>query len=186
MRIWEIVLLGLGLSMDAAAVSAVNGLAMKKRRRAGMILLMAVVFGGFQGIMPIIGYYAGSVFTDIISQYAHMIALFLLTIIGGKMILDGIKEEKKDDIKSITVGLILVQGVATSIDALSIGVGFAALSVNIWIAAAIISLTTFAVCILTVPLGIRFSNTLKSKAGIIGGLILIGIGIKIFIDHVFM
>ena len=139
--------------------------------------------------MPTIGYFLGSTFADYISAFDHYIALVLLGFIGGKMLADGIKSrnqgvEKFD--KGMSVGLLLVQGVATSIDALAVGVSFAMLpNVNIVMAAGFIALITFMLSIAAVFIGKKFGNLLNNKAQIIGGLILIAIGMKIFVEHTF-
>lgn len=186
MRIIELVLLAIGLSMDAFAVSVTNGLCLKK---AGWKAAAAcgICFGLFQGVMPTIGFALGKSFTKYITSIDHYIALILLGFIGGKMLIDAFKND--DDEKgaqfSLTLGLLLVQGIATSIDALAVGVSFAALSVNIVSAAAFICCVTFLFSFAGVFIGKRFGTVLNSKAQLIGGLILIGIGIKIFVEHMF-
>lgn len=184
----ELLLIALGLSADAFAVSVTNGMC-RKNVKLGWTFAIAITFGLFQGAMPVIGYALGSKFTDMISQYDHYIALVLLGFIGGKMLFDGIKgsDDECDNCKSasITLGALMVQGVATSIDALAVGVSFAAMSVNIINAAAFICGITFILSFVAVIIGKKFGNLLNNKAEIIGGLILIGIGVKIFIEHMF-
>lgn len=182
----ELFLVAVGLSADAFAVSVTNGMC-KKNIRLGWTFIIAITFGLFQGVMPTIGYALGSTFTKFISQYDHIIALILLGFIGGKMLIDAIKgdDEKGCDIARLTFGALLVQGVATSIDALAVGVSFAAMSVNIISAAAFICSVTFVLSFLAVLIGKKFGDLLNNKAGIFGGLILIGIGVKIFIQHTF-
>ena len=182
----ELFLLAVGLSADAFAVSVTNGMC-KKNIRLGWTFAIAATFGIFQGIMPTIGYALGSTFTKFISQYDHIIALILLGFIGGKMLYDGVKgdgEESCDMIK-LTFGALIVQGIATSIDALAVGVSFAAMSVNIISAAAFICSVTFVLSFIAVLIGKKFGDLLNNKAEIIGGLILIGIGVKIFVEHTF-
>lgn len=188
MGIIELLLIAIGLSMDAFAVSVTNGLCYKNVRFK-WTLGMGLCFGLFQGAMPTIGYFLGSTFAGYISRFDHYIALILLGFIGGKMLSDGIKSrnesvEKSDSVMSL--GLLLVQGVATSIDALAVGVSFAMLpDVNIVMAAGFIAMITFILSIAAVFIGKKFGNLLNNKAQIVGGLILIGIGLKIFIEHTF-
>ncbi len=188
MGIVELLLIAIGLSMDAFAVAVTNGLCYKNVKFK-WTFGMGLCFGLFQGAMPTIGYFLGSTFADYISAFDHYIALVLLGFIGGKMLADGIKSrnqgvEKFD--KGMSVGLLLVQGVATSIDALAVGVSFAMLpNVNIVIAAGFIALITFMLSIAAVFIGKKFGNLLNNKAQIIGGLILIAIGMKIFVEHTF-
>ncbi len=182
----ELLLIAIGLSADAFAVSVTNGMCMKNIK-LGWTLAIAITFGLFQGAMPVIGYALGSRFTDYVSKYDHIIALVLLGFIGGKMLFDGIKGDKDESCKiaQLTFGALMVQGFATSIDALAVGVSFAAMSVNIVSAAAFICGVTFILSFLAVKVGKRFGNLLNNKAEIFGGLILVGIGLKIFIQHTF-
>ena len=189
----ELFLLAVGLSMDAFAVSIGNGLSMKKQNPKAAIAI-AFSFGLFQALMPTLGYFLGSAFEDIIRQFDHFIALIFLGFIGGKMIFDGIKEliaDKKGEAEEIqefhlSFGKLLIQAIATSIDALIVGVSFAALpDVNIWTAVLLIGVTTFAISIIGVFSGKKFGQLLGSKAEIFGGIILVGIGLKVFIEHVF-
>ena len=183
MSIVTILLIGLGLSMDASAVSMSNAMN-QKNMRFRWALAMALSFGLFQGIMPLIGYFAGSVFAGYISHIDHWIAFLLLGVIGGKMMFDGFKkEEDEPDCKRLTIKILLVQSVATSIDALAIGVSFAAMNVNIWSAAGLIAATTFCCSLIAVFLGKKFGNLLGQKAEIFGGTILVLIGLKILIEH---
>lgn len=177
MSITEILLIGVALSMDAFAVSAVSGMSIKNIS-ARDILLLAVAFGGFQGLMPLTGFYAGSLFAAFMNTWAPYIACVLLSVVGGKMIYDTIKGEA-DALSSITVKLVLIQAVATSIDALAVGVGMAAAgNVNIWQAAGLIAATTFCLTIAAVKIGQILGAALAEKAGFLGGVILIIIGIK--------
>ena len=189
----ELLLLAIGLAMDAFAVSIGNGLSMKKQNPKAAFAI-AFSFGLFQALMPTLGYFLGSAFEDIIRQFDHYIALIFLGFIGGKMIFDGIKEliaDKKGETEELpefrlTFGKLLIQAVATSIDALIVGVSFAALpDVNIWTAVLLIGVVTFAISLLGVFSGKKFGQLLGSKAEIFGGLILVGIGLKVFIEHVF-
>lgn len=187
MSITELILLAIGLSMDASAVSISNSICIRKITLKN-ILQMAVIFGLFQGIMPLIGYYATSVFSDVIAQFDHWIALILLSIIGGRMLYEAITAEPEKDCSlfSLTFKLLLVQAVATSIDALAVGVSLSALNVNIFYAVTIISIITFICCTIAVLISKRFGNLLGKRADIVGGIILIAIGLKIFIEHIFI
>lgn len=186
MSLFEIILIGIGLSMDAACVSMSNGMCYKAKLKN--VLSIGLAFGLFQGIMPIIGYYAGSIFSDQISQYDHWLALILLSIIGGKMLYEAIWCKNPDDdscLPTLTFKLLLVQAVATSIDALALGVSFAAMSVNIYLAATVIAVTTFVLSIISVFIGNKVGTRLNKKAEIFGGAILVLLGIKIFVEHMF-
>ncbi len=186
MTIIELILIGIGLSMDAFAVAVTNGLCCKNIR-AGGTLATGVCFGGFQGLMPLAGYFLGIGFAKYITAFDHIIALVLLGFIGGQMIFESFK--KDDDDKSetkLTAKTLLMQGIATSIDALAVGVSFAALKdVNIAFASGAICCITFAFSVAGVLIGKKFGTMLNNKAQFVGGLILVGIGIKIFVEHVF-
>lgn len=185
MGVAELLLLAIGLSMDAFAVSVTNGLCIRKAAWK-TALSCGLCFGLFQGAMPSIGFALGRTFTEYVTSIDHYIALVLLAFIGGKMLIDAFKDDDEScDLFSPALGLLLVQGVATSIDALAVGVSFAALSVNIVYAASFICCVTFLFSFVGVFIGNRFGTILNSKAQILGGLILIGIGLKIFIEHMF-
>jgi len=187
MAFTELILLAIGLSMDASAVSISNSLCIKKIR-IRHVLQMAFMFSLFQGIMPLLGYLAANTFENVIEQFDHWTAFILLSIIGGKMLHEAIKAKTKQDccIFSLTFKLLLVQAIATSIDALAVGVSLSALNVNIYYAIIIISIVTFIVCTVAILISKRFGNLLGKRAGIVGGLILIAIGLKIFIEHMFI
>ena len=183
-------LLGVGLAMDAFSVSLANGLnepCMSRKKALGV----AGVFGVFQGMMPFIGWVCVSTVAKYFSFFEKLIpwiALVLLLFIGGKMIYESItcKEEDGCCCRSLTIGTLLVQGVATSIDALS--VGFTIADYN-WLAALLSSLiiaaTTFLICYLGIEIGKRAGTHLAGKAGMLGGIILVIIGIEIFVTGVF-
>lgn len=183
MSIVEIVLLAIGLSMDACAVSATNGLCYKQLKLKHIISI-GLAFGIFQGIMPLIGSLAGTLFTGQIESVDHWIALILLGFIGGKMIYDSFKKEEKQ-CKVFSFTLLLAQAIATSIDALAVGISLAAVKADIFTAAAIIAGITCVLSIAFVYIGRRLGDKLNSKAEIFGGTILILIGLKIFIEHTF-
>lgn len=185
MTLLEIVLIGVGLSMDAFAVSITNGLCCTNLKKMRM-LAIAVCFGVFQGMMPLLGFFLGRAFESYIRAFDHWIALILLGYIGGKMIRDACKGEEDTGEFALTARMLLVQGVATSIDALAVGVSFAALpDVNIWSSALLICCTTFSFSLCGVGFGRRVGTKLGNYAQLVGGIILVGIGIKIFIEHVF-
>lgn len=186
MAITELILLAIGLSMDASAVSISNSLCINKIT-IKHILQMALMFAIFQGIMPLIGYFAANNFDSVINRFDHWIAFILLAIIGGKMIHESIKAEIEQEcsIFALTFRLLLVQAIATSIDALAVGVSLSALKVNIFYSITIISIITFICCTIAILVAKRFGNLLGKRAGIVGGIILIAIGVKIFIEHMF-
>lgn len=180
--------LALGLSMDAFAVSISNGMCYRGFGRK-QAFAASFSFGLFQMLMPIIGYFAGRTFSNAIRSADHWIALILLGIIGGKMVFDGIQELRHPEAcsasQSFTWKILLLQAFATSIDALAVGISFAVMQVNIVTASAFIGIITFSLCIIGSLLGSRFGLLLGKKAEICGGLILVAIGLKIFIEHMF-
>ena len=182
----ELFLIGVGLSMDAFAVSVCKGLNMHGKinfKHAGVI---ALFFGGFQAIMPLIGYFLGMGFEKYITRRDHWIAFLLLGFIGGKMIVEAIKEwnevDKQEEDK-LDIKELFVLAVATSIDALAVGITFAFLNVNIWSAISIIGTTTFVLSIIGVVIGNKFGSKYKSKAELVGGIILVLMGVKILLEH---
>lgn len=184
MDVIEIILIGVGLSMDAFAVTISNMFVYRNLSRARM-MLMPITFGLFQGIMPLIGYFAGTLFADTLSQYAGIISFLILGIIGGKMIWDAVHEEEAVDevegaehAKTLTIPTLLLQGVATAIDALFVGVSFAAMSVEPFASCSIIALTTFLCVLVALLIGRRFGTLLGERAAIVGGVVLILIGLK--------
>jgi putative Mn2+ efflux pump MntP len=178
--------IALGLSMDAFAVSVSNGICYKN---AGVkeAFITALTFGVFQAIMPLIGYFAGRTVSNAVEFIDHWIALILLGFIGGSMIYGAVKERKtqgggKYKVYCTTKDLI-IQGVATSIDAFAVGISLAVIDTNIYVAVALIGVVTFICCLVGVPVGRKFGFLIKEKAEIFGGCILIIIGLKIFIEH---
>lgn len=178
MNLFEIIFIGLGLSMDAVAVSMTNGMVysnMTKDKEASM----PIFFGLFQGIMPILGFYAGSLFEELITRYSGVVTLLVLGIIGINMIREGISKEEEIKNKSIlTYKILFFQAIATSIDAFAVGVSFCAIGVNIFSSSIIIAITTFLCSIVAIIIGRKFGDVLGEKAHILGGVILILIGIK--------
>lgn len=180
MGIVELFVLAVGLSMDAFAVSVCKGLSLGKIKAKHMCIAGAW-FGGFQALMPLIGYFFGRFFTDVITQYAHWIAFVLLLFIGGKMIKEACGEGEEVDC-SMSVQAMFLLAVATSIDALAVGVTFAFLNVAIIPAITFIGVVTFICSAVGVKIGSIFGAKYKSKAEICGGVILILIGVKILIE----
>ncbi len=178
--------IALGLAMDAFAVSVSNGICYKN---AGFkeTFYTALTFGVFQAMMPLIGYFAGKTVSEAVEFIDHWIALGLLCFIGGSMIASAVKEmrnpEKVCYKTYCTVKDLLVQGVATSIDAFAVGISLAVIDTNIFMAVGLIGIVTFVCCVIGVPMGKRFGYFMKDKAEILGGCILIIIGIKIFVEH---
>ncbi len=180
--------LGVGLAMDAFSVSVTNGMR-SERVRFHHALADGLTFGLFQGIMPLIGLCLGLNFLSYIEAIDHWIAFILLAGIGGNMIRGALKkDEEQEDGNPYTVKNLLLQGIATSIDALAVGVGFSTeLSGNAdcLLTAAIIAVTTAVISTAGVYIGRFFGGLLKQKAEILGGVILVGIGLKILIEHLF-
>ena len=183
MHIAEILILAVGVSMDAFAVSICKGLSVCKVRPRHASLA-AAWFGGFQALMPLIGYFAGVAFADIVSSVDHWIAFVLLGIIGGKMVKESFeKDECCCTDPDFSFRTMLAMAVATSIDALAVGVSLAFLKANIWSAVLIIGLTTGAFSAAGIYIGNIFGNRYKSKAEFAGGFILVAMGLKILIEH---
>lgn len=182
MSIFELFLLAVGLSMDAFAVSVCKGLSVKtlKPKHA---LLAGLYFGGFQALMPVIGYFAGSYFADIISSYDHWIVFLLLLLIGGNMIKEALDKEEENLNDSFDFKTMLLLAIATSIDALAVGVSFAFLKVNIVYAAAFIGVITFILSAVGIKIGNIFGTRYRAKAELAGGIILILIGLKVLFEH---
>ena len=182
MSTYELFIIAVGLSMDALAVAICKGLSMAKMSwKKGIIV--GLWFGGFQALMPLIGYLLGAQFESKITAFDHWIACILLGLIGGNMIREGVSgdEEKTDD--SVSIKSMLPLAIATSIDALAVGVTFAFLRVTIAYAVSFIGVITFLLSTVGVKVGNVFGARYKSKAEIAGGVILILMGLKILIEH---
>ncbi len=175
----DIILIAVGLAMDAFAVAIAKGLCIKKRSKS--IIIIALYFGIFQALMLTIGYFLGFSFEEVVTKIDHYIAFVLLTIIGISMILEKDFRESVDE--SIDIKTMLLLSVATSIDALAIGVTFAFLNVNIISSAIIVGIITFVISTTGVLIGIIFKNKLKLKAQLLGGIVLILTGLKILLEH---
>jgi len=195
MEILELIFIGIGLAMDAAAVSMTNGMVYKKLKVRAYIA-MPVLFGTFQGLMPFAGYFAGGLFADIISRYAGIVIMLILVIVGGKMIWEGIHHMHENErgrkfhevqghlyqiVPKLTVTVLFFQAIATSIDAFAVGVGFSAMRVNIILAVLIIAVVTTIMVVAAILVGKKFGDLLGNRAEILGGIILVIIGIKAII-----
>lgn len=186
MPLWEIILIAIGVSMDAFAVSIGKGLCLKKVRWTDC-LKVGLWFGAFQALMPLIGYYAGVSFTHLVQEVDHWIAFGLLGIIGFNMIREAFSAEEEASVCCERVDFsyktMLVLAIATSIDALACGVSFAFLNYPIFLCIAIIGVTTFAFSFFGTRLGQWLGHRFHKAAEIFGGVILISIGLKILIEH---
>ena len=182
MSLIELFILAVGLSMDAFAVSVCKGLAVPKAA-ARECSLAGLWFGGFQALMPTIGYFLGRSFTRYIESVDHWVAFILLAVIGGNMIRESLGSEEECSNGSMDPKEMFLLAVATSIDALAVGISFAFLNVNILAAAAFIGATTFVCSAAGVKIGNIFGTIYKAKAEFCGGAILILIGLKILLEH---
>lgn len=182
MGLIELFLIAVGLSMDAFAVSVCKGLAMPKCtfKKAAIVGLW---FGGFQALMPAIGYVLGAQFQEAIASIDHWIAFVLLALIGGNMIHEALDNDEEEADASLDVKTMFLLAVATSIDALAIGITFAFLKVNIIPAVCFIGIVTFIISFAGVKIGNVFGVRYKNKAEIVGGVILILLGLKILLEH---
>lgn len=182
MGLIELFLIAVGLSMDAFAVSVCKGLAMPKCtfKKAAIVGLW---FGGFQALMPAIGYILGAQFQEAIASIDHWIAFVLLALIGGNMIHEALDNDEEEADASLDVKTMFLLAVATSIDALAIGITFAFLKVSIIPAVCFIGIVTFIISFAGVKIGNVFGARYKNKAEIVGGVILILLGLKILLDH---
>ena len=183
----ELFLLGIGLAMDAFAVSVCKGLGMRRLNKK-QALIIGLYFGGFQALMPLIGWLLGSQFQKYITSIDHWIAFILLSFIGGKMMIEAIREWNEEETVDVMDAPLdhknmLVLAVATSIDALAVGITFAFLDTPIIEAITIIGITTMVISIIGVVVGNFFGSRYKSKAEFIGGLILVLLGLKILLEH---
>ena len=182
MSILDLFILAVGLSMDAFAVSVCKGLSLGKIKPKHMCIAGAW-FGGFQALMPLIGYFLGSFFAEMIEKYDHGVAFVLLAIIGGNMIKESFDKDEKVD-SSMDVKSMLLLAIATSIDALAVGVTFAFLQVQIVPAVSFIGVITFIFSAVGVKIGSLFGTKYKSKAELFGGIVLVLIGIKILLEGI--
>ena len=186
MGIAELLLIAVGLSMDAFAVSICRGLGMR-RLNLRTATVLALFFGGFQALMPLIGWALGSQFMWLIGPVDHWVAFVLLAFIGGKMLWEAFHEDEEgcgcEDTSAIDLREFLILAVATSIDALAAGISFAALSVDIVASVSLIGIITFALSFVGVAVGHFFGARYEKSASIVGGVVLILIGLKVLLEH---
>ncbi len=186
MNILSILMIGIGLSMDAFAVSLTMGLNTTKENKLKIAAKAGLFFGIFQGLMPLIGWLLGVKFTKNIEWIDHWIAFGLLAFIGGKMMYESLTETEEENEVDFSNKKFLILAIATSIDALAVGVSFAFLNIDIVSSALLISCTTLVLSFIAVYVGRAFGKLLKSKSELIGGIILVFMGIKILIEHLFL
>ena len=187
MSFWEVLFIAIGVSMDAFAVSIGKGLG-APRASWREALTLGLWFGGFQALMPVIGYLLGISFADMVTKVDHWIAFGLLLMIGGNMILEALKEEDNQSSNadnSFGFKTMLFLAVATSIDALAVGISFAFLGTDLWSSIALIGVTTFLFSAVGLLIGKKVGERFHKGAEILGGVILIIIGLKILIEHLF-
>ena len=182
MELAELLIIAVGVSMDAFAVSICKGLSVQniRPRHAGQTALW---FGGFQALMPLIGYFLGVSFADFVSSVDHWIAFILLGFIGINMIKESRSTDENASDSDFSFRTMLAMAVATSIDALAVGVSFAFLRVDIWLAVIFIGIVTAAFSMIGICIGNAFGSRFKSYSELLGGIILIGIGVKILLEH---
>ncbi len=183
MSLLTLLIMAVGLAMDAFAVSVSNGMCTDKKG-IRWALPFALAFGIAQGVMPLLGWLAGQAFASVIQRVDHWIALVVLVFIGAKMIYENRSKTDSCEVnnKELTAKKIIIQAIATSIDALAVGVSLAAMNVSILYSASVISVITFVLCMIGANLGTRIGLLLEDKAEIFGGVILILIGLKIFVE----
>ena len=181
----ELVLLAIALSMDAFAVSICKGLSMKKATLKAEVTCGAW-FGGFQGLMPLAGFFLGSMFVGIIQKFDYIVGFGLLLIIGINMLREAFEKgcDCEEGDADLSFKTMFVMAVATSIDALAVGISLAVDGANIWVAVALIAVITFAMCMLGVKIGNAFGSRYEKKAQAAGGIILIGLGLNMLIEGI--
>lgn len=183
MGLVELLLLAVGLSMDAFAVSLCKGLAMKKATLKAE-LTCGIWFGGFQALMPVIGFFLGTLFAEAIEAFDHWVAFGLLVLIGINMLKEAVSSEEEQADADLSVKTMFLMAVATSIDALAVGISLAmAGGVNIWLAAIFIGICTCVLSAAGVKIGNVFGSRYEKKAQVAGGVILILLGVKILLEH---
>ena len=182
MGLIELFILAVGLSMDAFAVSICKGLSLRKIKAKHMCIA-GLWFGGFQALMPLVGYFLGSFFSEMIEQYDHWVAFILLAIIGGNMIKESFGKDENVD-SAMDFKSMLLLAIATSIDALAVGVTFAFLQVQIIPAVSFIGVVTFIFSAVGIKIGSLFGTKYRSKAELFGGIVLVLIGLKILLEGI--
>ena len=178
----ELLILAVGLAMDAFAVAVCKGLSLRTLKLQ-QALLVGVWFGLFQALMPALGWLLGSAFSGLVQSVDHWVAFVLLSIIGGNMIREGLQGDDENCDPSLSFGVMFLLAVSTSIDALAVGITFAFLNVSILLAVALIGVVTFTISAVGVKMGNLFGARYKSKAEFFGGAVLILIGLKILLEH---
>ena len=186
MDLLSLIFTGIGLAMDASAVSIAKGMSLPNEKNKNYALKLGLAFGIFQGLMPLIGYLAGSTFSVYIQSVDHWVAFILLALIGLNMIKESREEKESEEVSDLSLKVILLLAIATSIDALAVGVSFAFLKVNIVLACSIIAIVTFILSFICVMVGKRLGSLFQKYAEIFGGIILMMIGAKILIEHLFL
>ena len=182
MSLTELFIIAVGLSMDAFAVAVCKGLAMRQMSWRGA-LIVGLYFGGFQAAMPLAGYLLGSGFSNSISSYDHWIAFILLAVIGGNMIKEGLSGPDECPDASLDVKNMTLLAIATSIDALAVGVSMAFMNVPVLASAVVIGVVAFVLSLVGGLVGKRLGGLFQRRAELVGGLVLIAIGVKILIEH---
>lgn len=182
MGIIELVILSIGLAMDALAVSICKGLAMPKMKWKNA-LIVGLYFGIFQALMPVVGYLLGVSFQDAITSVDHWISFILLAGIGINMIKEALSKDEEEANDSVKFKDMIILAIATSIDALAVGVTFAFLKVNIVLSAGLIGIITFIISVIGVKIGNVFGDKFEKQAELAGGVILILLGVKILLEH---
>ena len=183
MGIFELFLIGIGLSMDAFAVAICKGLSMRKID-VRQTVTVALFFGGFQALMPFLGWALGKQFEQYITQYDHWIAFVLLVYIGGKMLWEALHSKGEDTAPAnFNIKELLILAIATSIDALAVGVSMAFMNVPVLLSAVVIGVVAFVLSVVGGLAGRRLGALFQRRAELVGGLVLVGIGIKILVEH---
>ena len=185
MNFYSILLIAVALAMDALAVSIASGIILKKSKLKHAVRI-AFFFGLFQLFMPLIGAFAGIFVKELISKFDHIVIFLILSAIGGKMVYESFKlKEEEEKFDPTNLKTLIFLSIATSIDALAVGVSLSLLSGNIFLAVSIIGIVTFVLCFIGVMIGEFIGHFFEEKIEALGGLILIGIGIKILLEHIF-
>jgi putative Mn2+ efflux pump MntP len=182
MSFLTIVIIAVGLAMDAFAVSISNSCSLQ-RMKLGDAINMSLFFGVFQGVMPVIGWFAGATVKDQIESIAHWVAFVLLVAIGVKMIYESFQMNEEEDRCSLSIKILILLSIATSIDALAVGISLSCLQIDIIFPALMIGIITFGFSMFGVYLGKKFGHLFESKIEVLGGIILILIGLKILLEH---
>ena len=182
MNVIEILLISIGLAMDAFAVSICKGLQLTKMDW-DKATIVGLYFGSFQALMPTIGYFLGTTFENLVTKIDHWIVFILLIFIGTNMIKESLSKSEKNINNKVNFKTMILLAFATSIDALAVGITFAFLNVNLILSITLIGITTFILSIIGVKIGNKFGSKYKQKAEITGGIILILIGLKILLEH---